>query len=146
MAIRRDPFDSMDRMFEQMRRTMFGGMDELPFDERGRLGRPGSDVNLRMDTTDEGYLVMADLPGFEKADIDLRFEEGVLSIAAAHESETETDAGSSHAQRRVYDELRIPAAIREDEITASYRNGVLEVSLPTEDEVADDDEHRIEIE
>ena len=146
MTIRRDPFDSMDRMFDQMRRSMMGGWDMMPFDARGQYGRMTSDMNLRLEPTDDGYVVMADLPGFEKDEIDVRYEDDVLSIAARHEAETETDTMSSSLSRHVRDEIRVPGTVREDEIRASYRNGVLEVTLPTEEDVVADDEHRIDIE
>ncbi len=38
----------------------------------------GIDTNLHVDETDDGYAVIVDLPGFERDDLAVRFEDGVL--------------------------------------------------------------------
>lgn len=125
------PFDGMDSMFDQMRRSMAAG--RLP-----AIG--GSEMNLRMETTDEGYLVHADLPGFRKEGIDLRFDDGHLSIRAVDETERYGVTQS----RQIHERMRIPGPVMEADIEASYHNGVLEVRLPTEAEA--ETGHRIDIE
>lgn len=140
MAKQPNPFDEMERMMEQMRQSVFGDRSAP-----ARLG--GANVNL--ETDEEGYVVLADLPGFEREELDLRYEDGVLTIRAEHETsdEYESAGGATHSARRrhVHERVQIPAEIAEDEISASYRNGVLEVRLPTVEDV-DDDEHVIDIE
>lgn len=125
------PFDGMDSMFDQMRRSMAAG--RLPAVE-------GSEMNLRMETTDEGYLIHADLPGFGKEGIDLRFDDGHLSIRAVQETERNGETRS----RRVHERMRVPGSVMVADIEASYHNGVLEVRLPTEAEA--ETGHRIDIE
>lgn len=143
MAMRSNPFDEMERMMEQMRQSFGGWGDWSDFSGPMR----GSGVSL--ETDDEGYVVLADLPGFEKEELDLRFEDGVLAIRAEHENSDEYEgaAGSAYSSRRrhFHERVHVPAEIREDEISASYRNGVLEVHLPTVEDV-DDDSHVIDIE
>ena len=154
MTIRRDPFETMDRMFEQMRRSMMGERLGMPPAFEPASGISGSeeslafssqDANLRMESTEDGYIVMADLPGFEKDEITVRFEDGLLTIAADSEATDEDEFAVRRHSRQVRDELRLPATIREDEIEATYHNGVLEVTLPTEEDVTDDDEHVIDV-
>ncbi|MFB6164497.1 MAG: Hsp20/alpha crystallin family protein [Haloarculaceae archaeon] len=126
------PFEQMDRLFEQMRQSMLGR------DVAGAIGEGPTDVSARVEAVDDGYLVLADLPGFEREEIDLRFEDGTLTITAEHEVSDDEE----YRSRRVYEQVSIPAAVRTEDATASYRNGVLEVHLP-----ADADEfHRIDIE
>ncbi|QLD87159.1 Hsp20/alpha crystallin family protein [Natronomonas halophila] len=124
---RTTPFDEMDRLFERMRRSMLGG------------NWMAGDANLRMETTDDGYLVHADLPGFEREDLDLRFEDGVLTIDAAHEA---TDEGHARS-RRMHESVRVPCDVIVEEIDADYHNGVLEIRIPTDD--APEDGHRIDV-
>lgn len=104
-------------------------------DVRGSL-----DTHVSLETDDDGYVVIADLPGFETDEIDLQFHDGVLSIRAAHSEETTSDEGRAHSarSRQVSEQLRLPMAVRTEECTASYRNGVLEIHLPTEESVADE--------
>ena len=110
------PFDEMDRLFDQMRRSMLAG----------RSGVGGS--NVRLETDESGYVVNADVPGFETDEIDLRFDDGVLTIEATHETEGEEGTRSRH----VHDRVRIPDDVVVEEIEAEYNNGVLEVRLPAE--------------
>ena len=148
MSIRRDSFDEMDRMFDQMRRSMFtpwsGRVADWDLPEMSRLtGR--SDSNLTVERDDDGYVVLADLPGFEKEDLDLRFDDGVLSVSGRHAVSEESDSGTSMRSRSVFEQVGIPGDVVEEDITATYRNGVLEVRLPAMDDDEDDDSRRIDI-
>jgi len=139
MSIRESPFDEMDRMFDQMRLSMWG--------LHGGHGRTDADwgrqeSTLTLETDEDGYVLFADVLGFEKEEIDLRFEDGVLAIEAAQEYGDEHSSRS----RRVFEQVRVPDEVLEDEITASYRNGVLEVHLPTPEAVEDEHSTSIDIE
>lgn len=149
---RHDPFESMDRLFEQMRRSMMdmrrqptalpGGSNELVGG-----GEADFDVdtrNIRLERTEEGFVAMADLPGFEPDEITVAFDDGMLSLTASHE-DSETDETSVRRRtRRVDETLRIPGDVDVDAIDGTYRNGVLEVTIPTLD--GDDDAHVIDLE
>jgi HSP20 family protein len=132
MAMQRYPFEEMDRMFEQMRRSMWEGWADRPALPDGNVG-----INLSLDTDDEGYVVLADMPGFEKEEIDLRFDDGVLSVEASHERREDDATTARRHARHVHERLHVGDVI-DEEISATYRNGVLEVRLPTREEVSDD--------
>lgn len=161
-----DPFEAMLRLFAQTRRTMMddktgrrtsdssrhrlndspGRRADRPTDTvRSGHGRHGIDTNLHVDETDDGYAVMVDLPGFERDDLVVRFEDGVLSIQGETTVAEETDNGARRHSRRVAERVAVPDPVADDDITATYHNGVLEVTLPRADD-ADDDSNRIEIE
>lgn len=144
MTMRRYPFEEMERMMEQMRRTMVEGTMSSSTVFGGQRG----DINLGLTPSDDGYVAHADMPGFEKDEIDLRFDDGILSIEATHETSEDDDMSSRRHTRRVREQIGISGDVIEEEITASYRNGVLEVRLPVyaEDEDEDEDEgSRIDI-
>lgn len=141
--MRRTPFDEMEQMFDQMRRSTWSGIGGF---ERGAGPFGSFDTNLSLEPTDEGYVVLADLPGFEREEIDLRFDGGVLTIDATHEVDSEVDGTYSARSRRVHEQVAVPAEVVVDEIEATYSNGVLEVVLPTVETAEDDDSHRIDIE
>lgn len=131
MAFRYDPFERMDRMFEMMRQSM---------DPESAPWFPGydSDSHLSLEPTEDGYLAVADLPGFDREDLTLRFDDGVLTIRGDRDVDEESAYGHTRRHRRVHEELTIPGEVIEDEITATYRNGVLEVHLPTVEDVTDE--------
>jgi HSP20 family protein len=141
MATRPYPFEEMERMMEQMmeqmRRAMYEGRIGLP-----AFGAESDGINLSLDAVDDGYVVVADMPGFEKEEIDLRYDDGSLSVEASREVSEEDGVSARHHTRHVYERIHVPGEVVEEEISASYRNGVLEVRLPvpasTESEDEDD--------
>ncbi len=149
---RRDPFREIEELFERMGREF----EELG----GGLEVPGSS-NVRVDVAedDENVIVTADLPGYERDDIDVELREDTLTIAATHEDETvddgpieidETDLevadddGSAddddeavlryhrreRRRRAVSRRVSLPAPVDRDGAAATYNNGVLTVTLP----------------
>ncbi|WP_058994133.1 Hsp20/alpha crystallin family protein [Haloarcula sp. CBA1127] len=161
-----DPFETMLRLFAQTQQEMMSdslgrrtGSDSgrRMFDApENRADRPaastrsvdhrqhGIDTNLHVDETDDGYVVMVDLPGFERDDLSVRFEDGVLSIQGETTVATETSDGARRHSRRVAERVAVPQPVVDDDITATYHNGVLEVTLPRADDA--DDSNRIDIE
>ncbi|WP_246045653.1 Hsp20/alpha crystallin family protein [Halorussus ruber] len=155
-------------MFEQLRTRVWTPEGSLS-GGRGVLAREGEDVSMDLTKHDEEYVFVADLPGFEREDIDLRFSDGMLTLVAESETSDERTVGEAARgekigrgeetrpegeeiairsqfarSRRVAERVTIPESIVEDEIAASYRNGVLEVHLPLAEPAADD-ESRIDI-
>lgn len=140
MPMRRYPFEEMERMMERMRRAMYEDRTGLP-----TVGAESRDINLSLDEDDDGYVVVADVPGFEKEEIDLRFDDGSLSVEASHETSEEDGVSARRHARHVYERIHVPGEVVEEEITASYHNGVLEVRLPTPESTDDDHGTRIDI-
>ena len=84
------------------------------------FGARGTDIELY--ETDDGFALAIELPGFDLDDIEVNWFEGRLSVSAEHE-----DRGRRRTYHRTF---RFPRAIDHEEVEATYRNGVLEVSLP----------------
>jgi HSP20 family protein len=84
--------------------------------------------------SDEAYVVRADLPGLEEKDIQVALEEGVLSIEGKVESEQEEERkGWRHVERArgsFHRAIALPAEVDAEKVTASYKQGVLTVTLP----------------
>lgn len=73
---------------------------------------------------DDAFKLTVDMPGFERDEITVAWNDGRLNVAAEHVDE-------AHGRKKTYHRsFRLPKEIEVDEITASYRNGVLEVTLP----------------
>lgn len=90
---------------------------------------------FRTDIRDAGdkFILEAELPGFEKEDIHLDLKDGILTIAAAHKESTDQKDGNYIRRERRYGSFSRSfdvTGIDENGITAAYKNGVLELSLP----------------
>jgi HSP20 family protein len=136
MPDRSNPFKDIEELFDRMSHG---------FEPRGLAVH---EVAVDVSETDDELVVTADLPGYDKADIDVAVEGDRLTITADHEetSEEGDDAGEAddadeaddgvHYHRRertrrtVSRSLRLPTAVDETAASATYRNGVLTVTLP----------------
>ena len=100
----------------------------------------GSDVKVDMVENDKDFVVTADLPGMDKDKIDISLESGkVLKISGMRNIEKkETSPGVIRQERvegRFERVIELPAECKNEGISASYKNGVLEVSIPKKDPV-----------
>ena len=137
---RRNPFEEIERMFERMNRQF----SELS--EGSQLPAPtGGPQSVSMDVAeqDEKYVVTADLPGYEKADIDLSIADRTLRVSASREEGTdESDEEGTYLRRErrrqsVSRAITLPEEVAEDDASAAYNNGVLTVTLPKRDRSGD---------
>ncbi len=91
---------------------------------------------------EEGRLVVtADLPGISKDDIEITFEDGVLTITGTTTEEKETKEDSRfHVRERFQGSfsrtLRIPEKVDMDKSEAKVKDGVLELVLPYKPEAS----------
>jgi HSP20 family protein len=83
---------------------------------------------------EEKYVVEADLPGFDKKDIEVNVTEDMLTIKAVRKKEEEKKGKNYYYAERNYGEfvrsVRLPAEVDKKAIKAKYNNGVLELTLP----------------
>lgn len=116
---RGSPFDELERLLDKMN------------DARERAGG-GLAVDVRDD--DEQFVVTADLPGFEKEDIDVEVRDRTLRIDARHEEEFGTDESDfvrrERSKRSLSRSVSLPEDVDEEGASASFENGVLTVELP----------------
>jgi len=95
----------------------------------GLVFRPDVDIVERRDE----FLVTADVPGVDEQNIDVKLEEGVLSIDARQAVEVDPGWNPIYAEYRVggyHREFTLSEAIDTEGIRAKMRDGVLELHLP----------------
>ena len=95
----------------------------------GLVFRPDVDIVERP----EEFLVTADFPGVDEDHIDVKLEEGVLSIDARQAAEVDSTWTPVYGEYRLggyHREFTLSEAIDTEGIRAQMRNGVLELHLP----------------
>ncbi|NGN45115.1 Hsp20/alpha crystallin family protein [Mesorhizobium sp. CGMCC 1.15528] len=128
----RDPFLSLHREVNRLFDNAFRGFGEgLP--SLGRFSSNGGPwPNVEISDGEKEIKLTAEVPGLEERDIELLFDDGVLTLRGEKRSETEDK--DRQFSERFYGrfERRIPLGyeIDEDKIDARFRNGVLTVTLP----------------
>ncbi len=84
--------------------------------------------------TENDLVVKADLPEVELKDIDVRVENQTLTIAGERKFEKQDNVAGYHRIERSYGNFTrsfaVPNSFDTDKIAASFKNGVLSVSLP----------------
>lgn len=116
------PFDEMDRVFEQMDRAF----DEMrarwsASDESGYFGGLTHDWQA----TEDAHTLVVDLPGFEREELEVSAFPGEGYLVIDAEREVEGDG----RQRRVHERVSLPSDADVEDVTATYRNGVLELAF-----------------
>lgn len=121
--------------FERRNDNMFDLFDNF---ERNFFGNSTAALpDFRTDIRDNGetFVLESELPGFHKEDIHLNVKDGILTVSAEHKSnqDEKDDKGNYIRRERRYGSFRRSfdiTGIDESGITAAYRDGVLELTLP----------------
>ena len=85
---------------------------------------------------EKSYVVTAELPGLEKDDVQVRFDDGMLTIQGEKREELreEDPKKQYHLFERRYGAFArtftLPSPVDENAIKATFKGGVLQVSLP----------------
>lgn len=133
-----DFFDDFDRAFAPQKNPLYG-----------RHAKNMMKTDIR--ETDDAYLLDLELPGFRKDEINVRLENGYLTISAekAVEADADKTAGKVLRKERYEGSLErsfyVGESVRPEEIAASYENGVLQLSVPKRTARKDPEKKTIEI-
>ena len=135
MLVRWNPYREMNHM----RRMMDRVYDENLAQRWAASDEAASPLALDVKETDETYVVKATLPGIDPQDVDITYNNKTLTIRGELKGEEEHETERYHMRERFsgkfYRQLRLPEAVQEDAIHASYENGVLTLTLPKSEEV-----------
>ena len=87
---------------------------------------------------DDEYVVTAEIPGSNKDDVNVEADHGVLSIRGEKKSEREEKKEQRHYEERSYGSFnrsfRLPSNANADRIDASFKEGILTVTIPKSEE------------
>jgi HSP20 family protein len=143
-----NPFAAMRRWSEDMDRLFqdfgFGqlGFGSSPFSDIGALGgRRGAGQNEFGDWSPQveafqrgdNFVIRADLPGMKKDDVKVEVENNTLTISGERSDEREEDREGFYRSERSYGQfyraIPLPEGVNADQCEATFKDGVLEVSL-----------------
>ena len=135
--------------FESLFDEMFNDFDDDIFGRRPMLsahsGGHKRDLMRTDDSeTEQAYSLAIDLPGFTKDDIKVKYDDGVLTISAEknediEEREDKNGKPRKNGSRLIRKERHFGSMsrswyvgedIKKDDIKASYKNGVLLLTIP----------------
>jgi HSP20 family protein len=127
-----DPFNDLLRIQERMNRMFEDTVHARPEGEAGDRGAWTPPVDI-YETADR-VVLLADLPGVNPGELEVRVESSALILRGERRLEKEVEEESFHRMERGYGPFQrtfnLPATINQEGIRAEHRNGVLRVSLP----------------
>lgn len=89
---------------------------------------------IDLSETEKEYMVKAELPGMNQNDIDISISKDMLTIRGEKKQEKEENVKGYYRMERSYGSfcrsIALPTEIEMDKADASFKNGVLNVSLP----------------
>lgn len=114
--------------------NLFEDIFDDPFFERRETKLMRTDIKEK----DSNYVIEVDLPGYEKEDIEIELEKGYLKVTAKVNN-TETNEGEKYIQKeRFYGECSrsfyVGDNIKQEDIKAGFKNGILSLTVPKEQE------------
>jgi HSP20 family protein len=136
------PFSLMRRFSEEMDRLfgdvgLGGSLASGLGREFGRLADLESSMWLpQVEAFERGgkVIVRADLPGLNKDDIDVEITNDAIRIRGERRQEREENEEGYYRSERSYGsfyrEIPLPSGVNPEEANASFRNGVLEITMP----------------
>lgn len=134
-------FESMQpfREFEGLRRDM----DRI-FDNLIRTGERGSRSGIafvpaaEMQETPEAIHLKLEVPGMEAQDLDVQVTAEAIAISGERKSETKAEEGGMTRSEFRYGSFNriipLPTRIKNDQVQAEFKNGVLNLTLPKAEE------------
>ena len=120
-------FSLFDNMFDDMFRDPF-------FTSSNTTKLMKTDIQEK----DDKYILDMDLPGYDKEDIKAQLKDGYLTISAQkNTSNDEKDEEGNYVRRERYcgkcsRSFYVGDSIKEEDIKASFNNGILELTFPKE--------------
>ncbi len=127
--MRWDPFRDIVSLREEMDRLFDSMLGRYP-----RRAEPVWTPPVDVEETDDAYVVRVEIPGMRRKDIKVQLAGNELCISGERRHEAEEKGRTFHRVERAYGlfqrSLTLPADVKQGEVKAKYRDGILELVLP----------------
>lgn len=89
--------------------------------------------------TDNDLILKAEVPGIDPNNINIFLSDGILTIKGEKNHDKEEEAEEYHIIERFYGtftrQIELPKTIETNQVSASYKNGILKITFPKKEEV-----------
>lgn len=143
-----EPGAFMRRVFPEFERFFNERTTAPVWRARGELEFPWV-PELEVFERDNHLTVRLDVPGLKKEEIAVKVTENGLTIEGERKHEKEEKKNNWHRTERTYGKffrlIPLPEGVKAAEVTATFKNGVLEITAPLPAGVVEPPAHNVEI-
>lgn len=128
-----DLFDALEREFQDMFQRLQGAMGD---DGEGRgLAQWRNSPAIDFEQEDDAYHLSIEVPGVKSQDLEVNVSDGALTVSGEkrtkrEETEDEERCYRERSYGRFSRTIRLPEDVDEENISARFEDGVLEIEIP----------------
>ena len=130
------PKRNMLNIFDDVEQMMHQAFDHSL--ENG-ISRLSYSPLMNVSETESDYLIMMDLPGVEKKDVEVNLGNGILTVSGERKTFEKSDKNNCIWHDTTYGmfsrSFEITSDIVEDKIKANFKDGVLNITIPKAEEI-----------
>lgn len=134
--VRWRPFRDLATMQEEMNRLFDRMFDRFP--ERRGISEGICSPCVDISETKDDLVITVEIPGMKKDDIKVSLNDNILTLKGEKRQEKVVDEENYHRIERSYGAFHrsftLPTAVQQDRVKASYKDGVLQITLPKAEE------------
>ena len=129
--VRYSPWQEMNSLQRQLNRLFDDALTPQNWDNFGNWSTfPAAEITEK----DDAFHLKLEVPGIEAKDLDIQVMKDRIAIAGERKSETKSeDNGNVRSEFRYGKFQRViplPAHVQNDNVTADYKDGILNLTLP----------------
>src|SRR5919206_436661 len=136
--VRYDPVRDLRSLQDEVNRLFSTNLNRV-FGEDEGIARGSWNPTVDIYENKDQIVIEAELPGMNREDFDLSFENNVITLRGERRFEKKDESDNYHRVERSYGSFTrsftLPQTVQADNATAEYKNGVLRVVLHKREEV-----------
>ena len=133
--VRYNPWQEMNSLQHQLNRLFDDALTSDNWENFGNLSKiPAAELIEK----DDALHLKLEVPGMEAKDLDIQVMADQVAIAGERKSETKSESNGSTRSEFRYGKFQriipLPVRIQNTNVTAEYKNGILNLTLPKSEE------------
>jgi len=137
-------FEEFMRPFDQFMEPFFPNSVRSFWTEMG-----GKEPIIDFQDRGDHYMLTAELPGFEKKDVEVKIDSSALELKAERSADKETKSKegtmTQHSRSSFHRYFTLPEEVVSEKVSGTMKNGVLELKLPKMTPKLSDKSRRVDL-
>lgn len=96
---------------------------------------PSASMKCDVKELDQSYQIDMQLPGYDKADVEVSVDKGYLTVSASHNENKEDNEDGKYIRKECFTgscqrSFYVGDAVKGEDISAAFNNGILSLTVP----------------